>query len=32
MHRALMNLLENAQRHGGGVTRVALDGTERAVS
>ena len=31
MHRALMNLLENAQHHGGGVTGVALDGTERAV-
>ena len=31
MHRALMNLLENAQRHGGGVTGVAIARTERAV-
>ena len=32
MHRALLNLLENAQRHGGGVTGVALDGAESTVA
>ncbi len=31
MHRALVNLLENAQRHGEGVTGVALEGGEYAV-